>query len=243
MKLNRKVIITAPSLDPTQNVSGVSSVVQFIIDNNKECQYQHFELGKKDNARGGVVRIFSILSAYRRWRQLLKGCDSRTMVHYSFPLSAPSILRDPMFMHYALRRKVPMVVHIHGGLFLTAPKIPGMLMKILKWVFSWDVPFIVLSEGEKGILQNRFGAKHVVVLPNCPDAPQMAKERDGNTDRPLALGYLGRIEPNKGMTELLEACKRLKAEGVPFRLVFAGKEQTAGEYLPFYNDGLNEDEN
>ena len=30
------VIITAPSLNPKENVSGVSSVVQFIIENNKE---------------------------------------------------------------------------------------------------------------------------------------------------------------------------------------------------------------
>ena len=61
---------------------------------------------------------------------------------------------------------------MHGGLFLTAPKIPFLLERILKWVFSWDVPFIVLSDGEKEILEKRFGAKRVEVLPNCPDAPK-----------------------------------------------------------------------
>ena len=62
-----------------------------------------------------------------------------------------------------------MVVHVHGGLFLTAPAIPWLLKRILKWVFSWDITFIVLSEGEKNILQKRFGAKRVEVLPNCVD--------------------------------------------------------------------------
>jgi hypothetical protein len=75
-------------------------------------------------------------------------------------------------MHYALKKGYKMVVHVHGGLFLTAPRIPFLLERILKWVFSWDVPFIVLSEGEKEILEKRFGAKRVEVLPNCPDAPK-----------------------------------------------------------------------
>ncbi len=47
------IIITAPSLDPTQNVSGVSSVVQFIIENNKERRYQHFQIGKTDKESSG----------------------------------------------------------------------------------------------------------------------------------------------------------------------------------------------
>ncbi len=44
-----KYIIVSPSLDPTQNVSGISAVTQFIIENNKSIKYIHFELGKKDN--------------------------------------------------------------------------------------------------------------------------------------------------------------------------------------------------
>ena len=39
----------SPSLDPKQNVSGISSVTQFIISNNPDCHYIHFELGRKDN--------------------------------------------------------------------------------------------------------------------------------------------------------------------------------------------------
>jgi glycosyltransferase involved in cell wall biosynthesis len=204
-------------------------------------------------------------------------------------------------MHYALKKGYKMVVHVHGGLFLTAPRIPFLLERILKWVFSWDVPFIVLSEGEKEILEKRFGAKRVEVLPNCPDAPKgndtqseiatirgcattihehgslrygasaydngsNNKDNMDNKDninplnplnslnleptceasalnqrRALILGYLGRIEPNKGMTELLAAMKRLKAEGIRFKARFAGKEQTEGEYLPKFKEALGDD--
>ena len=57
----------------------------------------------------------------------------------------------------------------------------------------------------------------------------------------LTLGYLGRIEPNKGMTELLEALKKCKAEGRKFKVRFAGKEQMVGEYLPKFEETLGED--
>jgi glycosyltransferase involved in cell wall biosynthesis len=57
----------------------------------------------------------------------------------------------------------------------------------------------------------------------------------------LTLGYLGRIEPNKGMTELLAALKKLKAEGIKFKVRFAGKEQTEGEYLPKFKEALGDD--
>jgi len=289
---SKRILITAPSLDPTQNVSGVSTVVQFIIENNKEREYQHFQIGKTDKESGGVLqRLWRIWRCYGEWRLTLTGTGTitkiatKTIIHYSFPLSAPSILRDPWFMHYALKKGYKMVVHVHGGLFLTAPRIPFLLERILKWVFSWDVPFIVLSEGEKEILEKRFGAKRVEVLPNCPDAPkgnEMQSEiatirgcattihehgslRYGagaydngnelrearleptceasalNQRRALILGYLGRIEPNKGMTELLEALKICKEEGRGFKVRFAGKEQTTGEYLPKFKEALGDD--
>lgn len=245
----RRVIITAPSLDPAQNVSGVSSVVQFIINHNRECEYEHFQIGKTDRESGGPwQRLTRTWRKYREWRRLTaplasppQGETNKAIVHYSFPLSAPSIMRDPWFMHYALKQGVKMVVHVHGGLFLTAPRIPYVLERMLKWVFSWDVPFIVLSEGEKDILMKRFGAKRVEVLPNCPEIPSKSPLMDGFLSKDLIVGYLGRIEPNKGMTELLCAMGRLKADGKRVKVRFAGKEQTKGEYIPKYEDALGED--
>jgi len=152
-------------------------------------------------------------------------------------------------MHYALKKGYKMVVHVHGGLFLTAPKIPWLLERILKWVFSWNVTFIVLSEGEKKILKEKFGAKRVEVLPNCPDVPKgdetlTLRKRNGLAtyeNENMTLGYLGRIEPNKGMEELLGALERCKAEGRRFMVRFAGKEEKEGEYLLRYKEKLGND--
>ena len=256
-----EIIITSPSLNPKENVSGISSVTKFIIDNNPKAQYLHFELGKKDKEKGGWHRIGALLGRYRDWKKMLAEHPD-AIIHYNFPLSKPSILRDPWFIRYAIRHHRKMVVHVHGGLFLTAPKIPFYLERIMRWVFGQELPFIVLSDMERGILVERFGAKEVYSLPNCvdlKDAEAYAKEneeaslsednlRDTNMAsthhqalrQPLRIGYLGRIEPTKGMTELLIACQRLKKEGLPFQLVIAGKEQTEGEYLPQFDQWLGD---
>lgn len=50
------IIITAPSLNPNENVSGISSVAQFIISNNGGQRYLHFELGKRTRrGEDGIV--------------------------------------------------------------------------------------------------------------------------------------------------------------------------------------------
>ena len=67
-----KVLIVAPSLNLGNNVSGVSAVTRFILDNNKDCRYQHFLQGRSDDERGTANRICRILSNYREWKRLLK---------------------------------------------------------------------------------------------------------------------------------------------------------------------------
>lgn len=235
-----QVIIVSPSLDPTQNVSGISAVTQFIIDNNNQVEYIHFELGRKDNERGGWHRIPSIYRKLKEWRLLLKQYPD-ALIHYNFPLSKPSILRDPMFIRIARKMGRKMLIHIHGGIFLTSPHVPGYLNRILKWVFQGDEPFVVLSEGEKESLQSRYSCKDVHVLPNCIDLTD-AKEyvRSYPPSLPIRLGYIGRIAKTKGMTELLEACKVMKERNVPFVLEIAGKEEIENEYLPLFKKGLGD---
>ena len=237
------IIITSPSLNPNENVSGISSVTQFIISNNRKQNYLHFELGKKDLDKGGLHRIPALIKKYREWKKKL-ALHPDAIIHYNFPLSKPSLLRDPWFMRYAWKKGRKMLVHVHGGLFLTTPHIPGYLLRIMKWVFGQDLPFIVLSDMEKDILTQRFGAKNVVSLPNCVDlSDAIAFEKEQvlhDESKPLHIGYLGRIEPNKGMTELLVACQKLKKERYPFKLFIAGKEQTEGEYLPQFDQWLGD---
>lgn len=46
MAYRQEVIITSPSLNPEENVSGVSEVARFIMRNNPRREYLHFCIGK-----------------------------------------------------------------------------------------------------------------------------------------------------------------------------------------------------
>ncbi|WP_444338463.1 glycosyltransferase family 4 protein [Phocaeicola plebeius] len=228
-----KYIIVSPSLDPTQNVSGISAVTQFIIENNKSIKYIHFELGKKDNEKGGINRIYTILKNIISWNKLLNN-NPDAYIHYNFPLSKSSILRDPIFMWIARKKGHKIVIHLHGGLFLTAPRIPFYLNIILKRIFQWNVTFIVLSKIEQQLIKNRYNCKIIEILPNCinlNEAKKYNKTINNKTNNPLIIGYLGRIVNTKGMDYLLKACKNLKESNIPFILKLAGKEDGNTNYI------------
>jgi glycosyltransferase involved in cell wall biosynthesis len=234
-----RIIITSPSLDPTKNVSGLASVTRFIIENNPHHNYIHFELGRKDGEKGGIHRVSSVIHRFKDWKRLLKTYPD-ALVHYNFPLEKPSIIRDTPFMRAALKNGNKMVIHIHGGVYLTSANIPFPFRQMLKHVFSWNVPFITLSETEAETLRKRFHAKHIVSLPNCVDLKDAQtferKYKDDST--PLTLGYLGRIAKTKGMDYLLQACCILKERHIPFCLKIAGAEEIEGQYLPMFSKML-----
>lgn len=230
-----QIIITSPSLDTKENVSGISSVTQFIINNNPQNQYIHFELGKKDYEKGGINRLGTIIKSLVKWNKTLNQFP-KAVIHYNFPLSKLSILRDPLFMLIAKLKKKKMIIHLHGGNFLTAPYIPKLLFWILQKVFSMKNPFIVLSESEKNIIKNKFNCKGINILPNCVDLQDasLSTKNIKEENNPLTIGYLGRIAETKGMNYLFDACITLKQKNIPFILRVAGKEEIYNQYLPLF---------
>lgn len=234
------IIIVSPSLDTTQNVSGISSVTQFIIDNNCGQNYIHFEQGKKDNEPGGIKRIVPLIAKLREWRRLLKK-HPYAVIHYNFPLSKASIIRDVPFIKYAQLKKRKIVIHLHGGVYLTSEKTPSYLNAMLKTVFGKTTPIVVLSQLEKDAIVSRYEVVDVSVLPNCVDVKEQLHVKENNTqEKPITFGYIGRITKEKGMAFLLEACKSLKKDGVEFKLVLAGKEDCPNEFIPYFEDSLKE---
>lgn len=225
----KRVLIVAPSLDLAKNVSGVSAVANFIIAHNKECQYEHFLQGRGDGERGPLKRIHRLLLSYREWKRLLHR-RSDIVIHYNFPLDAPSVLRDYFFLKAAHNRQMKMVIHLHGGLFLFKENKPYIIRLFLNEIFSWNNPFIVLSNKEREQIQKEYHTKNVFVLPNCVDLPQNNQFPDFNESK-LHILYLGRIEPNKGIDYLYDAMKTLRQNESPFVLHFAGIEQGGNDYV------------
>lgn len=233
-----EVILVGPNPNPKVALGGVSSVVSFIISNNNGCHYIHFEQGSRDKDKGGYHKITRVIKRYRQWKNLLAE-NNRRIIHYNFDLSPFSILRDYPFMRLARKMNRKMVIHVHGGMFMTSPKVPFVYMLFLKKIFSWeDIPFIVLSAREKKTIESRYGTTNIHVLPNSVALPERANKILNNAS--LNIGYFGRITATKGIQELFNAAIKLKENKVPFKMLFAGKKEQPTDYVDLFSNALGD---
>ena len=225
-----KILIVAPSLDIERNVSGMSAVVNFIIANNKECEYFHFLQGKSDGEKGTINRVVRVVLNFMTWRKLLKTTDV-DLIHYNYPLDTLSVLRDFFFIREAYRQRKKIVIHLHGGLFLFKKKKPFIIRKFMKGVLSLNCPFITQSEREREQIRKEFCTNNVFLLPNCVDLTE-AHLYSKEIESPIIdILYLGRIEPNKGMDYLYQAMAACLKNDLDMRLHFAGVEQGNHDYI------------
>lgn len=231
------IIINSPSLNPNNNVSGISAVVNFIINQNKSCHYIHFEVGRKDKDNGGLRRFFSIFDSLRRWKALLKA-NPDAVVHFNSALTKECLIRDSLYLHFCRNNKL--AVHLHGGNCLFENNHPFYIKWLLKRLFKKSGTFVVLSNKEKKIVQETYGVKTVVSLPNCIDLEDATQyNKSYHTGQPT-LGYIGRIASTKGMSELLNACVSMKQDNIAFKLVIAGSERGGDSYINSYKEQLGD---
>lgn len=236
-----KVVITAPSLDTGDNVSGISAVTRFIIGANRSRRYLHFELGRKDAQRRDLGWLIALLRSYRDWLLLMR--DGRDLtIHFNLALSLASILRDVPLVLLARLFRRRMIVHLHGGEYLLARTMPWWLRLPLRWALSGRAPKVVLSPAEETALRKQLGLEPIHVLANCVEIPPAdGLRRPPPPDRPLTLLFLGRISRQKGLDCVLAALRALRESGVRFRFVMAGRGADEGRYVPGFRELLGDD--
>ncbi len=216
------IIITSPSLDINENVSGISSVVKLIIDNNQGQDYLHFNVGRPDNEVSKFKSILRILKMYYMWVLLLVKHRDIDLIHFNLPLTSKSIIRDYVLLFFAKAMRFNVVLHIHGGDFLFKKGIPTVPKFILDRIFSYGYSVIVLSQKEKDFLSNKYSLSDVKVLPNSVEIGSVLDRDTSSQIEKLDILYIGRITEDKGVEYMLRAFEVLKLNGKPFTLHFAG---------------------
>jgi hypothetical protein len=81
-----RIIITSPSLNTNHNVSGISSVTNFIISSNPGNKYVPFVIGRKDNEKRNLSWFFRIFGVYIKWFFLMVTQRS-VLIHFNLALS------------------------------------------------------------------------------------------------------------------------------------------------------------
>jgi len=225
-----KILITAPSLDETRHVSGISTVVRQIIEHGN-FSYAHFEAGRSDGERksvGWITRQFAL--PFRFFVTLKSG--NFDVVHINTAFNPLSIYRDFALVKAAKFAQIPIVLHIHGGKFLAQEFENLKLKNIAERMLRLSDEIIVLSELEKKIIEKRWQNLTVKALENAVEIPAL----ETNEKRKNSILFLGRLTESKGLNEIIEAVRTLKSESYDFTFKAFG----AGEMQKDFSDKMTE---
>ena len=162
-----KILITAPSLDTSKNVGGISSVVANILSTSK-LDYIHFIVGKEDS-QGHNFRwlLTHTLLPFRLAKALLS--NRVDIFHLNSPLDYLSIFRDFVLLLTAKSLGTKIILHLHGGQFMSYPPRNRLLYTYLRFYFFCADQIIVLSNHEKKFLieNYRLSPVNISFLENC----------------------------------------------------------------------------
>ena len=215
-----KILITAPSLDPTRNISGIATVVQSIIRYNTQHEYYHFLLGKPDKKQNKILRFAHLLRQLALFPYAVRH-NQIDLVHQNIPLDVKGVLREYVINLWCRVMNIPVVLHIHGGIFLMNGTDNRFYKTLVKSLLSHCKQVIVLSDLEQQSLAIYFDYYYANPLVNSVNIalfPETIKDISGR--KPVLL-FFGRIYESKGVYEIIEAIKLLKKE-IDFQFIACG---------------------
>ena len=233
-----KILITAPSLDETQNVSGISTVVRQII-NGLPYEFVHFSAGRRDGESRGISWLLrqgllplSFIAELRRARP--------DLVHINTAMTSAAIVRDAALTHTASVLGYRVVVFIHGGRFLLENITNRFVHAAASRMLRSAVRVIVLSDNEKAELLSRFPAiENIGVLPNAvpaADRVEAVRLHDG----PPVILFLGRLHESKGIYILGDVLRRLIDDGREFRFECYGDGPERERFINVMNTAIGD---
>lgn len=209
-----KVLITAPSLDENLNVSGISTLVRQIIKHG-DAEFAHFEAGRRDDEKiGAGWLVQQIFLVPRFWLKIRR--EKVDLVHINTALVPLSIVRDAALTFAARLAGRPVLLHPNGGRYLMEDFDNRPLAWLTEKMARTASVVLVLSEHERKVLTNRWANLDVRILPNAISIDEASNaERIAKKEKTII--YLGRLHESKGLHEIIEACRVLRAENFEFR--------------------------
>jgi glycosyltransferase involved in cell wall biosynthesis len=208
-----KVLMTAPSLDEKENVSGISTLAREIIAHGTS-EFSHFAAGRRDGEKAGLNWFFRQIALPARFFGKIRR-EKPDLVHINTAFVPLSIMRDAALVFAAKTAKIPVLLHPNGGRFLIEDFDNKLLERVAAKMLGTADKILVLSEFEKENLTRRWKNLNIEILPNAISTgkiPPVEKRAGKKT-----IIFFGRIHESKGLHEIVEACEILKKENFQFK--------------------------
>lgn len=218
------VLITSPSLNTKENVSGISSITRLLISYNVKVNYFHFVLGRKDNSKRGLSWLFTQLKTPFK---VLGFVEKNTIsaVHFNIGFEPFSLLRDVVPYFLLFLKGLPLYLHIHGGRYMSSIPNNPILRLIIKFFLKKSTKILVLSVAEHDYLLRHYpflDLKKIYVIPNAIELPKENDIEKNFQSEILNILYLGRIDRKKGLGTIAEVLNELSDRKIPFQFFLCG---------------------
>lgn len=220
---NMDILITTPSLNPTDNVSGISSMVRLLMQYNTQYSYHPFILGKKDGEKRGLIWLFTLLKMPFSLYSFIRKNHIK-IAHFNLGLEPPSLLRDIIPYMLLFNQRIPLCLHIHGGRYISSVPDNFLLRWIIKTFLKKSSEIIVLSRVELNYLKSQYDfldSKRIHIIPNAIEIPDI-KVLSKDFSRPFNILYLGRIDRKKGLHIIADSLNELVQRGILFKFYLCG---------------------
>lgn len=214
-----RILITAPDLDPTVNVSGISTVVNSIISNSNH-DFHHYKLGQADDTSRKFKKILNTLFQISNFPHAIL-CSKFDIVHLNVPFNTKGIIREFIITIIAKATGHHVIHHIHGGQWLMSG-CPNILMRfIAALMLKLSSCTIVLSHLEEISLKSNFNVETIYVLSNAVTANPTNTKKSSLQNRKFTLLFMGRIHESKGIDDIIEAI-RILYPNIRFKFIACG---------------------
>jgi glycosyltransferase involved in cell wall biosynthesis len=231
-----RILITAPSLDETLNVSGISTIVRQIIEHGAD-EFRHFTAGSTDAANSGVGwALKQVLLPFAFAKDILS--FQPDVVHINTALTERSIVRDAVLAKIAKLMGKRVVLAVHGGKYLIENTPNSTIEATVRRLLTAVDVVVVYSEFERQHLGRRWPDIDCRMLPNAIPGERIGSSGRANTVP--ALVYFGRMHESKGLHELVEACGTLARSGFEFSLDAYGEGPMRGQFVQEMSAALGE---
>jgi glycosyltransferase involved in cell wall biosynthesis len=235
----KKIVIITPSLDPTENISGISTISRLLDKKNKKYDYIPFVVGKKDNETRGLLWLIKFLK--RPLELLLLNREKISLIHFNIGFEPKSILRDVVLFYVLFLKRIPIILHIHGGRFMNR-RASGVYRFIIPVFLKKAQKVIVLSKIEKTFLLENYPGiqeQNIAIIPNAIVVPEyMVTEKKINAV--LSIIFLGRIDKAKGLLKMADALKVLKEKGVGYTFYLCGVGDDKDWFLNLFSSDMSD---
>ena len=169
---------------------------------------------------GGEPSLTNVLRTLRDAAAVWRAAPGHDVVHINSALAPTvTVVRAGLLALAGRARGCAVVVHAHGGnieTWLTSRR-ARLVMRAAMWPAAAVVA--VWTSGERA-LARALGPDKVTLIDNGVDATRFTGSETAH--EPPRVLYVGLLTPRKGVLDLLEASRMLRAEGVAHELMLLG---------------------